>query len=196
MNQLVFDRSEHEFMSNRSSFAELVHFFEISTIFVDAFFHKSICWHQKRTREILCSFRVCCTFLINRHYKTDIKSKKTKNSARFRFTSRTIRSFFDSLRKSWSDRTKNCWFSRWFSSKFFSFSCRESIWHVTSCQRRSLRSSSTKWSLDWFSLFIRCESVRWKVSKSFQLIDFFDISWTCRAVIDAFSLFTKSSCSR
>ncbi len=38
MNQLVFDRDEHEFMSNRSSFAELVHSFEISTIFFDAFF--------------------------------------------------------------------------------------------------------------------------------------------------------------
>ncbi len=38
MNQLVFDRSEHEFMSNRSSFAEFVHFFEISTVFVDALF--------------------------------------------------------------------------------------------------------------------------------------------------------------
>ncbi len=38
MNQLVFDRSEHEFMSNRSLFAELVHSFEISTVFVDALF--------------------------------------------------------------------------------------------------------------------------------------------------------------
>jgi hypothetical protein len=26
----------------------------------------------------LCSFRVCCTFLINRHCKTNIKSKKWK----------------------------------------------------------------------------------------------------------------------
>jgi hypothetical protein len=38
MNQFVFNWSEHKFMSNRSSFAELVHFFEISTIFVDVFF--------------------------------------------------------------------------------------------------------------------------------------------------------------
>jgi hypothetical protein len=38
VNQFVFNRSEHKFMSNHSSFAELVHSFEISTIFVDDFF--------------------------------------------------------------------------------------------------------------------------------------------------------------
>jgi hypothetical protein len=71
-------------------------------------FHKSKCWHHRRIQKISCSFRICCTFLINRHYKTDIKSKKMKISAKFRFASRTIRSFFDSLRESWSNRTKNC----------------------------------------------------------------------------------------
>jgi hypothetical protein len=83
-------------------------FFRNFDSFRRCFFHKSICWHHRRTREISCSFRICCTFLINRHCKTDIKSKKTKNSAKFRFASRTIWSFFDSLRESWSDRTENC----------------------------------------------------------------------------------------
>jgi hypothetical protein len=93
-------------------------------------FHKSIYWHHRRTRKISCSFRICCTFLINRHCKTDIKSKKAKNFARFRFASKTIRSFFDSLRKSWSDRIKNCWFNRWFSSKFFFYVVNQSdMWH-------------------------------------------------------------------
>jgi hypothetical protein len=114
--------------------------------------------------------------------------------AKFRFVLKKIRSFFDSLRKSWSDWTKNCQFSRWFSSKFF-FSCRVSIWHVTSCQRRSLRSNSAKWSFDSFSVLVRCESVQWKVLKLSQLINFFDISWICRTAIDMFSLFTKFSCS-
>jgi hypothetical protein len=71
-------------------------------------FHKSIYWHHRRIQEISCSFRICCTFLINEHCKTNIKSKKTKNFAKFRFASKTIWSFFDSLRKSWSDRIKNC----------------------------------------------------------------------------------------
>ncbi len=66
---------------------------------------------------------------------------------------------------------------------------------MTSCQRRSLRFNSTKWSFDSFFVFIRCESFQWKISKSFELIDSFDISWTCRAAIDAFSLFTKYFCS-
>jgi hypothetical protein len=83
-------------------------FFRDFDSFLRCSFHKSECWHHRRTREISCSFRICCTFLINRHYKTDIKSKKTKIFARFRSASKTIRSFFDSLRKSWSDRTKNC----------------------------------------------------------------------------------------
>jgi hypothetical protein len=133
--------------------------------------------------------------LINRHYKTNIKSKKTKISAKIRFARKTIRLFFDSLRKSWNDRTKNFLFNWWFSSKFFSFSCRVLIWHVTSCQRRSLRSRLAKWSFDSFFVFIRCEFVQWKVSKSFQLIDSFDILWTCRIIINAFSLFTIFFCS-
>jgi hypothetical protein len=83
-------------------------FFRDFDNFLRCFFHKSECWHHRRTREISCLFRVCCTFLINRHYKTDIKSKKTKIFAKFRFVSKTIRSFFDSLREWWSDRRENC----------------------------------------------------------------------------------------
>jgi hypothetical protein len=83
-------------------------FFRDFDNFRRCFFHKSICWHRRRIRKISCSFRICCTFLINRHCKTDIKSKKAKNFAKFKSASKTIQSFFDSLRESWSDRTKNC----------------------------------------------------------------------------------------
>jgi hypothetical protein len=38
MNQFKFDQNKHKFMSNRSAFTKLVHFFEISTIFIDVFF--------------------------------------------------------------------------------------------------------------------------------------------------------------
>ncbi len=76
--------------------------------FFSMLFHKSKCWHRRRIREISCSFRICCTFLINQHYKANTKSKKTKIFAKFQFASKTIRSFFDSLWKSWSDQTKNC----------------------------------------------------------------------------------------
>jgi hypothetical protein len=38
MNQFVLNRNKHEFMSNHSSLAKFVHFFEISTVFVNVFF--------------------------------------------------------------------------------------------------------------------------------------------------------------
>ena len=38
MYQFILDQSEYEFMSNRSSFAKFMHFFKISTVFVNVLF--------------------------------------------------------------------------------------------------------------------------------------------------------------
>jgi hypothetical protein len=53
-------------------------FFRDFDNFLRCFFHRLKCWHHRRIRRISCSFQICCTFLSNRHYKTDIKSKKRK----------------------------------------------------------------------------------------------------------------------
>jgi hypothetical protein len=158
------------------------------------FFHKSICWHHRRIREILCSFEVCCTFLINRHCKTNIKSKKRK----------TLRNF--NLHREWFDHFLiHCESRETIEQKIansvddlarkilFFMLCINLTCDIMS--KTLVMFKLNKMINRFVFVFIRCEFVRWKISKSFQLIDFFDISWTCRSIINAFSLFTRSSCS-
>jgi hypothetical protein len=111
MNQLIFDRDKHKFMTNRLSLAKLVHFSKFDT-FRRFFSRKSECWHRWRTRKISCSCRICCTFSINQHCRKNKKSQKTKTFQKFLFTSKKFQLFVDSSRELWSDRTKNCWFNK------------------------------------------------------------------------------------
>jgi hypothetical protein len=180
-------------MSNRSSFAKFVHSFEISTIFVDVLFVNQ----NINIIDVFEKFRVRFEFIahfqqIDIIKKYIIEKNKTfceiwicikNDSIILRFTARIVKR-----------SNKKLLIQSMIQFEIF-FSCRVSIWHVTLCRKCSLRSDSAEWSFDSFFVFIRCESVRWKFSKSFQLIHFFDISWTCWAVIDESSLFTKSFCS-